>query len=99
MIEVDAVGFVYLLEVLKDLEQKASVYYVRPKCKFFHSKLSQFPFSDFLIKTLRHEGIRIGDHQVCETPSDAIRRAEMRLMHGQAMDLLDGTQTLGVVQF
>ncbi|KAI6171209.1 hypothetical protein M3Y97_01074600 [Aphelenchoides bicaudatus] len=85
MIEVDTVGFLYLVDVLRGLEQKASVYYVRPKY--------------FLIKTLRHEGIQIADYQVCETPSDAINRAEFRFLHSSSMDLLDEKETIGVVQF
>ncbi|KAI6243535.1 hypothetical protein M3Y99_00110900 [Aphelenchoides fujianensis] len=64
MIDVDAVGLGYLVDVLKDLHRFAAVFFVKPRW--------------FLIKLLREEGVNISDHTICETVEEALERAERK---------------------
>ncbi|KAI6217059.1 hypothetical protein M3Y95_01241500 [Aphelenchoides besseyi] len=64
MIDVDAVGLSYLVDVLKDLHGFAFVYFIKPRW--------------FLVKILREEGVNISDHQICETIDEALEKVDNR---------------------
>lgn len=94
MIEVDALGFVYLVNVLRELTLRSNVYFVRPTCNTLNQNVVYSLISGFLIKTLRHEGIKIADYQVCETSMDAINRVELRLSAKNIVGITEESKTL-----